>query len=375
MVRFDPAPAFEHEIRSSDRIGEAPAAAARRRSRKGAKQAHEPFNPLAQSVFPSWARLPAHCAVDPNAGSGAANVSSGAANSCAAFSAGAGLALLDAILRENPPFAGALSQRLALRAAVSCARIARLREDASALRDAEHLAPNGEATQTSPAGRIHRLWRLSATRPLRLDASTLRTAAQLVGLPDGPNFDGLAEAMRNIASNAEHPLAAAAGVSAAAMKLLTGAPLVDAEIFALWLADLALATRLGWAAPVPLLATAIAHPSLRRGPAGKRPRPGDPDWADALVRAYALAAREAYALAVELTRRSQSLLASAPKLRAEGAGRVVELLLSDDAVSPARAAKTARLSDRAARRLFDRLIELGAARELSGRPNFRLYGL
>jgi hypothetical protein len=50
-------------------------------------------------------------------------------------------------------------------------------------------------------------------------------------------------------------------------------------------------------------------------------------------------------------------------------------LLGDDAVSPARAAKSARLSDRAARRLFDRLIDLGAARELSGRPNFRLYGL
>jgi predicted ArsR family transcriptional regulator len=62
-------------------------------------------------------------------------------------------------------------------------------------------------------------------------------------------------------------------------------------------------------------------------------------------------------------------------LRAKGAGRVVELLLDDDAVSPARAAKLARLSDRAARRLFDRLIALGAARELSGRPNFRLYGL
>jgi hypothetical protein len=62
-------------------------------------------------------------------------------------------------------------------------------------------------------------------------------------------------------------------------------------------------------------------------------------------------------------------------LRAKGAGRVIELLLSDDAVSPARAAKAARLSDRAARRLFDRLIELGAAGELSGRPNFRLYGL
>jgi hypothetical protein len=80
-------------------------------------------------------------------------------------------------------------------------------------------------------------------------------------------------------------------------------------------------------------------------------------------------------LAGELSRRSQSLLAAQPKLRAKGAGRVVELLLDDDAVSPARAAKSARLSDRAARRLFDRLIELGAARELSGRPNFRLYGL
>ena len=69
------------------------------------------------------------------------------------------------------------------------------------------------------------------------------------------------------------------------------------------------------------------------------------------------------------------LLSVAPGLRAKGALRVVELLLADDCVSPARAAKAAGLSDRAARRLFDRLITLGAVRELSGRPNFRLYGL
>jgi hypothetical protein len=87
------------------------------------------------------------------------------------------------------------------------------------------------------------------------------------------------------------------------------------------------------------------------------------------------AAQDAFVLAGELSRRSQALLVVRPKLRAKGAGRVVELLLGDDAVSPARAAKAARLSDRAARRLFDRLIELGAARELSGRSNFRLYGL
>ncbi len=222
---------------------------------------------------------------------------------------------------------------------------------------------------------MHRLWRLFATRPLRLDAASLRTAADLVGLLEGPSFDGLAEAVRHIAAAAEHPLAAAIGASALAIRQFNDAPAIDAEIFAHWLSDLALAQQLGWDAPVPLLATAIAHSSLRRGPAGKRPHPGDRDWSDAVTGVYAMAAQEAFSLACELSRRSQTLLAVSPKLRAKGAERVVELLLADDAVSAARAAKFARISDRASRRLFDRLVALGAARELSGRPNFRLYGL
>ena len=313
-----------------------------------------PLNQAVERIFPRWARRPADARET-------------------AFFAGAGLALLDATLRENPPFAGALRQRLALQAATACATMARLREDASNLRDAEHLAPF--AGETSPAGRIHRLWRLFALRPLRLDAPTLRTATDLLGLADGANFEDFAEALRDIVAGAEHPLAAAAVVSTAAMNLLCDTPPIDAEIFALWLSDVALAQRLGWDAPVPLLATTIAHPLLRRGAAGKRPRPSDTDWTNAVAGAYAMAARYAFVLAGELSRRSQVLLTAQLKLRAKGAGRVVELLLSDDAVSPARAAKLARLSDRAARRLFDRLVALGAVRELSGRPNFRLYGL
>jgi hypothetical protein len=187
------------------------------------------------------------------------------------------------------------------------------------------------------------------------------------------NVEALAAACQEILARAASPLAAAAGVSRAAITVLADGAPVEAEILALWLADLALAQKLGWERPVPLLATVIAQPALRRD--GRRPRPGDAHWGDAVAAAYALAAPEAHGLAADLSRRAERLLAVEPKLRAKGASRVVALLLSDDCVAPARAAKAARLSDRAARRLFDRLIAQDAVRELSGRPNFRLYGL
>ena len=51
------------------------------------------------------------------------------------FAAGAGLALLDAFLRRDPPAAGALRQRLALMSAAASAKILRLNADEGALRD------------------------------------------------------------------------------------------------------------------------------------------------------------------------------------------------------------------------------------------------
>lgn len=337
----------------------APAAPRRRR----AKPAQPNSAPKPQEIraFPGWARVPAATADRAEA----------------AFVAGAGLALLDRILRRGPDgsepaFSGVLRQRLAFKAAASCARLARLREDEGALRDAERLAiPDASP---SPAGRLHRLFRLCATRPLRLDADTLGLAAELLDLQTAaPTLAGLAAALREIATHAGCPLAAAAGASRAATVVLSDAAPVEAEMLALWLADLTLAHKLGWERPIPLLATVMAQPALRRN--GRRPRPNDPDWAQVVAYAYALAAGDAHALAADLSRRAARLLTIQPKLRAKGAERVVALLLADDCVSPAGAAKSSGLSDRAARRLFDRLIAQGAVRELSGRPSFRLYGL
>jgi len=327
-----------------------------------------------------------------------AKVSAGAQNdaSDAQFFAGAGLALLDNILRSGadvssggrdsadvsragknfggePCFVGVLRQRLALKAAATCARLARLREDEAALRDAEHLS--GAGVETSPAGRVHRLFRLFASRAVKFDAQTLSAAAEQIGAQGAMEAHGLADALQEIATSANDPLAAAVSVSAEAVHHLAAVPAVDAEIFALWLADVALAQKLGWQAPMPLLATVIARPALRRGPNGRRPRPADRDWSNPLASAYALAGHEAVDLALILSRQAKRLFDAAPKLRAKSAARVIEMLLDDDCVSAARVAKRAKLSDRSARRLFDRLTELGAVRELSGRPNFRLYGL
>ena len=312
--------------------------------------------------LPRWARFEASARDDAKA---------------AAFLAGANLLALDQILRSGeaggePVFSGALRQRLALKAAATCARLSRFREDETALRDAEHLGGGGN---TSPAGRVHRLFRLFASRCVRLDVATLSLAAEHVGAQDAVNVQELADALRKVVANASDPLAAAAAASEAATSYLAAVSPIDAEIFALWFADVALAQKLGWQAPVPLLATVIAHPALRSGPNGRRPRPGDRDWSNALAGVYALAAGEAMDLAGALSRQTQKLFDAAPKLRAKDAARVIEMLLDDDCVSAARVAKRAKLSDRSARRLFDRLTELGAVRELTGRANFRLYGL
>jgi len=143
----------------------------------------------------------------------------------------------------------------------------------------------------------------------------------------------------------------------------------ELAVIGAWLGDLVLARRLGWPVTIPLLAAPLLtrswHSLMGSGAAPV-------DWA----RWYACAgggATHAVDLAADLGRRAALLLAAAPRLRAKAATKVVDELLSQDVL--AASATLAGISDRGLRRLFERLLALGAVRELSGRPTFRFYGL
>ena len=142
--------------------------------------------------------------------------------------------------------------------------------------------------------------------------------------------------------------------------VLTDAP--RAEVPALILAEATLAQALGWDHLLPVLAAGLKRADLRKR--------GD-DLRLACHHALLSSVVEAVRQAADLARRAAHLNAVAPKLRAKGAGEAVEMFLTRDAMAPS----ALPLPDRAARRLCDRLVDLGAVRELTGRDTFRLYGV
>jgi hypothetical protein len=285
----------------------------------------------------------------------------------AAFAAGAALLALDRIVRADPPWLGGLRMRQALAAAAGSARLLRLREDEPALRDAHHLTRPGD--DPGPAGRLYRSWRGLATGHMGREPAAVDRLCQEHGLPP---LSGLLQSPP-AGQGGHSPVAAAAAIAAAVMAQVTPAQHPDREVLGLMLADIVLAARLGWPAPIPLLASVILDPTLKRGPERRRPRPGGPEWSIACHAAYARAAAEAHAQALDLSRRADRLLMLAPKVRSKGGATALGALLAEDAV--AAATLTGLGSDRAARRFLERLVALGAIRELTGRSSFRLYGL
>lgn len=283
----------------------------------------------------------------------------------AAFAAGAALAVLDAIARDAPVWDGVWRRRLALRAAAASLRAMGKREDEAALRDAWGLRRPGD--DPGPAGRVYAAWRSLCGPADPLTEPTLVAAAEGFGAPLA-DPEGLLMRLRDVGLGGSPPPLAAAQ---AAREAYRARP--DCEPLAHWCADAVLGARLrlgGKPAALPLLAAELAR---FRNSEGRKPRPEDADWAVGCCHVYARAALSARDLAADLATRAAKLVEVAPKLRAKASDRVVAAMLDDDALTASVAIRG--ISDRGLRRLFDRLVALGAARELTGRDTFRLYGL
>lgn len=265
-----------------------------------------------------------------------------------AFLSGAALATLR-LTMDWPGVPLALwRDRLALRAARVCVGFAGRRETEAELRDAVHLARAGDLP--GPAGAVLVRWRHAAGR--KLSVPTLRRALPQemadhvpVWLDTGPHGGPVGQAARVLQT------------------VLAAYP--RAEDSGLIIADAVLARAMGWDHLVPLLAAGLKSADLRKT---------DDDLRRACHRAVVSQSTEAVRLAQDLSRRAAKLQQVAPLLRAKGAAAAVDRFLTTDALTPS-LSLTDLMSDRAARRLCDRLVALGAVRELTGRTAFRLYGV
>lgn len=289
-----------------------------------------------------------------------------------ALAAGAAIGALDAVVRRQERWAGAWRQRLALAAAAATVRRSGRVEDEASLRDAVLLTRPGD--NVGPAGFLLLAWRRLAgtlAEKLLTEASVSAVLEDLGLTRNDEAVSDLTDDLRQLAANAG-TVETLVGAFAAAERYGFG------RVLGAWLADALLAQRLCWAYAMPLLGAEGAlgtTPRPRRSAAGSVATSieTDSERAKGLLAAQARAALRAIDLSAELGRRADRLLAVAPKLRARASDLVVERLLSDDAIVASE--NIAGMSDRGLRRLFDRLVELGAVRELSGRPTFRIYGL
>ncbi len=282
-----------------------------------------------------------------------------------AFRSGAALTVLDQLVsdpRHSVPVK-LLANRLALKAATSTSKLeGRLAREAD-IRDAFHLTPPGEAR--GPDGDLLSFWR----NAVRLRVSGTGEIADLVG----PDFAGDVGVWLDAGMERSRTYGPLSGCVAVLRAVLDTDD--RAERVACLLSDIVLAGALNWKAVLPVTAARLTKTALRDLAAAGQ-------GGELVVQARIFESiEEVIRVAWDLARRAVALRAVAPKLRAKGSGAAVALFLTEDAVAPSSMLSphihgtSISMTDRAARRFCDRLVELGVARELTGRSTFRLYGL
>lgn len=270
------------------------------------------------------------------------------------------MAFLDGALRAgtDAPFAGVWRDRLALKAAQSCLRLTGRIETVSTLRDAVCLARPTDAL--GPVGEMFTQWRQITRIPLGRAGWQRRMTAILPDISD--HLSGVPATGAPI----EH-----------AMNTLSDALRTSPrnEAAALMCADVTLARAMRWGHVVPLLGGSVSGADVRSIANHSS------ETALRVSRVLTTACDTALRRRADLARRADHLNSIADSLRTKGAAQALAVFLSYDAVAPSGmlspVIKGSRvpMTDRAARRLCDRLVDLGTVRELTGRPSFRLYGI
>jgi hypothetical protein len=284
-------------------------------------------------------------------------------NAC--FSSGSALALLHVALHDPDLAVPAdlLRSRLALRAAMNCCKIEGRSRTEAELRDACLLTVPGDAM--GPDGDMLAFWRAG----IRVRLGNRDWQTRITTLVPEDLHEITSEALDLSVSGAGGPVAKSYGVLT---RILAAAP--RHEAVALLCADAVLSHALGWSRPMPLLSLHLRRSDMRQIAAGE-------DARVAVHLAAAHAAQDVVRLSHDLARRAGHLKAVASKLRSKGSEDAIRLFLTEDAVlpslmlSPKIHGSDTSMTGRSARRLCDRLVELGAVREMTGRKMFRLYGV
>ncbi len=282
-----------------------------------------------------------------------------------AFASGSALALLHVVLHDPNIHVPSelLRNRLAFRAAVHCSKIEGRAVTEADIRDAYLLTLPGDTM--GPDGDMLSLWRTCSDVGLR----NRRWQTRLATLMLDDFQETVTEALDLSVSGAGGPVAKATTVLT---RILAVFP--RQEAMALLCADAVLSHALGWSYPLPLLALYLKRSDLRQAVDGE-------DIQIACHIAIGRGAQRAVRMSYDLARRAHHLRSVARKIRTKGSDDAIRLFLSEDAVlvssmlSPSVRGSNRSMTPRSARRLCDRLVDLDAVRELTGRKTFRLYGV
>ena len=245
------------------------------------------------------------------------------------------------------------------------------------MRDAFHLRRAGG--DPGPAGKVLLAWRELAARPTRQWRSSLVAAAEVLGVAHDEALQEALEAAEACAASRPAGAVRRGASFRPGQRALTsgaGRPSLrgrggEGEALAAWLADAVLAERLNWPFALPLLAAQLR--SRRSGVPQCAISPTAPRTTRVAVRLRPSGGAGLRSLGGTWPTRAKTVSGGPANCAPRGQGRRCGRCSTRTCSAPRR--QSAGISERGARRLFDRLVALGAVRELTGRATFRLYGL